>query len=244
MVSLLNYNMRFAYAKIAQSTSYAGRSRQSIADIEEHLNEIFTDHPSSHINHNGDPVIPADALVDVFRAFSESYNGVELMTNDEMDLLKMLLASNPGLEVTPQTLLAFIAEKTKHSPRESPKGSPYGGDVDLPERGRSSGRDAGDRGSRSSSRDSVGTSRQGRSRPPSIGPPVLPKTPTPASASPFDASQRQRSTPLGAAPSSWTKRPAPAHRRKSINGSQGSALSDSEVRSLLYPLVYLVLTLV
>jgi hypothetical protein len=137
----------------------------------------------------------------------------------------MLLAGNPGLEVTPQTLLAFIAEKTKHSPRDSPKGSPYGGDVDLPERGRTSGRDVGDRNSRSSSRDSVGTSR-GTSRPPSLGPPEPPKTP--GSTSPFDASQRQRSTPLGAAPSSWTKRPAPAHRRKSINGS---ALSDSEVRS-------------
>jgi hypothetical protein len=152
------------------------------------------------------------------------------MTNNEMDLLKMLLASNPGLEVTPQTLLAFIAEKTKHSPRESPKGSPHGVEVDLPDRGRPAGRDTGDRNSRSSSRDSVGTSRQSTSRPSSVGPPIPPKTPT--SASPFDASQRQRSTPLGAAPSSWTKRPAPAHRRKSINGSQGRALSDSEVRSL------------
>lgn len=227
MVSVLLRYIPYADAKTSQSTRYAGRSRQSIADIEEHLNEIISNHPNSHLNDNGEPVIPADALVDVFRAFSESYDGVELMTNDEMDLLKMLLASNPGLEVTPQTLLGFIAEKTKHSPRESPKGSPQGGEVELPERGRSVEREAGDRSSRSSSRDSTGTSR-GKSRTPSLGPPVPPKTPN--SSSPFDASQRQRSTPLGA-PSSWTKRPAPAHRRKSINGSQGRALSDSEVCS-------------
>lgn len=230
MVSVLHWNQHSPDPKTMQSTNYAGRSRQSIADIEDHLDEIFTNHPHSHPNHNGEPVIPADALVDVFRSFSESYGGVELMTNDEMDLLKTLLASNPGLEVTPQTLLTFIAEKTKHSPRESPKGSPYSANVDLPERGRSTGREAGDRNSRSSSIDSAGTSRQGASRPPSVGPLVPPKTPT--SASPFDASQRQRSTPLGAAPSSWTKRPAPAHRRKSINGSQGRALSDSEVSTL------------
>ena len=223
--------------EISQSTTYAGRSRQSIADIEEHLNEIFVDHPNSHPNDNGDPVIPANALVDVFRAFSESYDGVELMTNEEMDLLKMLLARTPGLEVTPQTLLAFIAEKTKHSPHESPKGSPQTGTVELPERGRSPERDEDDWNLRSSSRDSVGTSRQGKSRPPSVGPSVPPKTPT---VSVFDTSQRQRSTPLGAAPSSWTKRPAPAHRRKSINGSQGRALSDSEVR-LFAPMLYNVL---
>lgn len=225
MVStILLESTRFFDATANQSTRYAGRSRQSIADIEEQLNDIFHDHPDSHPNDNGEPVIPADALVDVFRSFSESYNGVELMTNDEMDMLKTLLVSNPGLEVTPQTLLLFIAEKTKHSPRESPRGSPQGDDAELPERGRMSGRDSdGDydeRGSRSSSRDS----RRTQSRPPS----VPPKTPT---NSVFDTSRRQRSTPLGAnAPSSWTKRPAPAHRRKSVDGgSSGRALSDSEV---------------
>lgn len=211
---------RFSDANLIQATRYAGRSRQSIADIEENLNEIFQDHPDSHINDDGQPVIPADALVDVFRAFSESYNGVELMTTEELDLLKMLLASNPGLEVTPQTLIAFIAEKTKHSPRESPNGSPQKEeDVDLPERGRTSDGDSDEdeRQSRSSSRDS----RRTASRPPS----VPPKTPT---NSVFDTGKRQRSTPLGGnAPSSWSKRPAPASRRKSVDG--GRPLSDSEV---------------
>ena len=144
------------------------------------------------------------------------------MTNEEMDLLKMLLASNPGLEVTPQTLITFIAEKTKHSPRNSPNVSPQKDDVDLPERGRTSDEDSDEdsRQSRSSSRDS----RRTASRPPS----VPPKTPM---NSVFDTGKRQRSTPLGGtAPSSWSKRPAPASRRKSVDG--GHPLSDSEVANI------------
>lgn len=121
-----------------QATTY-GRHRQSIADIEHQLYTIFTSHPTSNINDAGEPVIPADALVDVFRAFSDEYDGVELMTADELDMLKALLASNPGLEVTPQILLGFIAEKTKHSPPRSPLTDE---DVDLPDgRGRGSDRD-------------------------------------------------------------------------------------------------------
>lgn len=203
--------------EIMQAARYAGRSRQSIADIEEHLNDIFTNHPLSHSNEAGDPVIPAAALVDVFRSFSDSYDGVELMDTDELDMLKMLLTSNPGLEVTPATLLAFIAEKTKHSPKESPEAL----EEDLPSRGRANERDEGDRSSRSSSRGTGGTA----SRPPS----VPPKTPT--SASKFDTTKRQRNSVL-APPSTWTKRPAPASRRKSIDG----ALSDGEVCYLPFEL--------
>ncbi|EGO24332.1 hypothetical protein SERLADRAFT_361453 [Serpula lacrymans var. lacrymans S7.9] len=207
-----------------------GRSRQSIADIEQELYEIFNSHPNSRPNEAGEPVIPADALVDIFRSFSDIYNGVELLTDDETGMLKALLASNPGLEVTPQTLLAFIAEKTKHSPRDSPDGSPQEDDTILPDRGRMLDRDEDNVYSRSSSRDSrssAGTSVyiDIPSRPPS----VPPKTPTSRTGpSPFDTSRRQRSTPLNNAPSSWTKKPAPAHRRKSIDGSAGRASSDSE----------------
>ena len=99
----------------------------------------------------------------------------------------------------------------------------------ITERGRAEAHhelDGGGR-SRSSSNDSNGTSLfRTTSRPTSSG---LPQTPTSAKGpSPFDASRRQRSTPLGNnAPSSWTKRPVPAHRRKSDAGSR----SDSEVLS-------------
>jgi hypothetical protein len=161
-----------------------------------------------------------------------------------MDMLKALLASNPGVEVTPQTLLQFIAARTKHSPRESPQSSPNDSDQGLPgDRGRTEERN-GDGTSRSSSNESSGSSytRPTGSRRPSRGPPQTPKGP-----SPFDASKRQRSVPLGNnAPSSWTKPPAPHHRRRSDAGL-GRSSSDSEVRSFFiidragFDLFYLVI---
>lgn len=162
-------------------------------------------------------MIPADALVDVFKAFSDVYNGVQLMSTDETTMLQQLLTANPGLEVTPSILLGFIAEKTKHSPPRSPLTDE---DVDLPGgRGRSSDRED-DLQQRSPSNESAFQSSGSRAS--SRGPP---QTPTSAK-SPFDTERRQRSTPLGNnAPSSWAKRPAPANRRKSDAGSR----SDSEV---------------
>ncbi|KAJ7759368.1 hypothetical protein DFH07DRAFT_884301 [Mycena maculata] len=193
-----------------------GRNRESIADIELELHNLFIEHPDATITEDGNPVIPGDALVDVFRSFAELYDGMELLTPEEMDMLKALIASNPGMQVTPQVAIAFIAEKTKHTPPQSPPLN----DEELP-RGREDER--GDSGSRSSSNDSVGTHRN-HSRPPSRGPPQTPRS----AASPFDTSRRQRSTPLGgvSAPSSWAKRP-PHHRRKSDAGSR----SDSEQSS-------------
>ncbi|KAF5374495.1 hypothetical protein D9615_009115 [Tricholomella constricta] len=195
-----------------------GRHRQSIADIEQQLQDIFNQHPNSHINDAGEPVIPADNLVDVFNAFSDLYDGVKLMSDQETDMLKQLIDANPGLEVTPTILIGFIAEKTKHSPPRSPTTDE---DSYFPGRGRSNDRDDGYQ--RSSSSDSNGTSgfNSSGSRRSSRGPP---QTPTSAK-SPFDSERRQRSTPLtNNAPSSWAKRPAPAHRRKSDAGSR----SDSE----------------
>ncbi|KAG1729832.1 uncharacterized protein EDB91DRAFT_801445 [Suillus paluster] len=201
-----------------------GRSRQSITDIEQELYDIFNNHPESREIQSGEPAIPADVLPDVLSAFSESCDGVDLLNEKEMGMLKELLAGNPGIEVTPQVLLQFIAERTRHSPRGSPYDSPVEEDVTLPD----------DRGhnpfirntnhSRSSSRGSAGTSRV-PSRPPS----VPPKTPTTATGSAFDTSRRQRTTPLDAQPpSSWSKRPAPTSRRKSIDGGSNRGLSDSE----------------
>jgi hypothetical protein len=153
------------------------------------------------------------------------------MTSDEMDMLKSLLATNPGLEVTPNILLQFIAEKTKHSPRSSPPSSIDDDDATIQSRGRAYDRDDADdeHQSRSSSNDSATTSfARMPSRPPSRGP----QTPSSKGPSPFDASKRQRTTPLsGKAPSSWNK-PVPAHRRKSDAGSR----SDSEVRMPLIPM--------
>ncbi|KAJ7081877.1 hypothetical protein B0H15DRAFT_940416 [Mycena belliarum] len=202
--------------------SMYGRNRESIADIELELHNIFIEHPDATIDDDGNPIVPADALVDVFRSFAELYNGVELLTVDEMEMLKQLIESNPGMEVTPQVAIAFIAEKTKNSPPHSP---PMDED-ELP-RGREDTREDYGPRSRSSSRDSTHTSRN-QSRPPSRGGPQTPRS----AASPFDTSRRQRSTPLGgvSAPSSWAKRP-PHHRRKSDAGSK----SDSEPSATASP---------
>ncbi|KIM59417.1 hypothetical protein SCLCIDRAFT_9958 [Scleroderma citrinum Foug A] len=220
-----------------------GRSRQSLSDIEQELYDVFNSIPSSYRNQSNDPTIPADALPDVLRQFSQLY-GVELLADNEMEMLRMLLATNQGIEVTPQVLLQFIAERTRHSPRESPgkdkntcvqqhpsphsspPSSPVAEDEDVTlhsDRGRELFIH-GASSSRSSSRSSGGTSCL-PSRPPS----VPPKTPVNAPPSAFDTTRRQRTTPLaGAAPSSWTRRPAPASRRKSLDGGSNRALSDTE----------------
>ncbi|KZT01531.1 uncharacterized protein LAESUDRAFT_731104 [Laetiporus sulphureus 93-53] len=195
-----------------------GRSRQSIADLEQELHDIFSDHPQSHLNDDGEPIIPGNALVDVLRAFSRNHDAVDLMKPEEEAQLTQLLESNPGLAVTPQVLLQFIAMRTTFSPDESPEGSPPHPSDELEQRGRTEERDYNESHSRSSSRDSTGTSIL---RPPSRGPPVPPKD------SPFDATRRQRSTPLNTttAPSSWTRRRPPTSKR---TPSQDRSTSDSD----------------
>ncbi|KAF8694550.1 hypothetical protein AX14_002010 [Amanita brunnescens Koide BX004] len=181
----------------------------ALADIDHDLHRIFTQHPDSHLNDAGDPVIPADALVDVFQAFADIYNGFQLLSSDEMDMLKALLASNPGLEVTPQILMDFIAEKTKHAHSRSPADDNVADqDAERPPEDPSS----------DGSNGSIGIHANSHSRPPSRG--------GSTKYSPFDAESRQRTQPLTTAPSSWnSRRPPPASRRKSIDAG---SRSDSE----------------
>lgn len=168
-------------------------------------------------------------------------------------MLRALLASNPGIEVTPQVLLKFIAERTRNSPRESPGKSQSPEHLSLPRYTRESPDDSPQEGSdesegddvtfpnvrgrlpfasaktasRSTSQGSAGTSRVPS---PPNAPPKTPLQSGPPSA--FDSSKRQRTTPLSStAPSSWTKRPAPASRRKSVDGSSSRGSSDNEVRA-------------
>ena len=159
-------------------------------------------------------------LSSTYSAPSQMYP-TPLLSEDELTLLKSLFADNPGLEVTPQILLQFIAEKTRASPPRSPNSDD---DMQLlPMRGRGEERDDYGHYHRSSSNESNGAPyyRSSGSRASSRGP-QTPNNPK----SPFDAERRQRSTPLANnAPSSWSKRPAPAHRRKSDAGSR----SDSQV---------------
>ncbi|KAI0707312.1 hypothetical protein C8Q76DRAFT_629087 [Earliella scabrosa] len=196
-----------------------GRNRQSIADLEQELYDIFQDHPQCQFNDSNEPVIPGDALVDVLRTFSQGHNALELMTRDEEEQLTSLIASNPGLQVTPQVLIQFIAMQTTVSPHHSPDDSPPQSTTaaDFDERGRSEDRDYDGMNSRSSSRDSTATYYRSSSR----GPPPPPKTP-------FDSGRRQRTTPLNnnTAPSSWSRRPPPSRRKSDAGHSR--ALSDSE----------------
>ncbi|KAG2755125.1 hypothetical protein P692DRAFT_20827571 [Suillus brevipes Sb2] len=89
---------------------------QSVLDIERELYGIFNKHPDSRKIQSGELAVPTDAILDVLNAFSDSYN------HDGVDLL--VLASSPGIEVTPQILLQFVAERTRYSPQDCPNNSP------------------------------------------------------------------------------------------------------------------------
>ena len=206
---------------------------------------MFNSIPFSYRNQSDNPTIPADALPDVLRQFSQLY-GVELLTDNEMEMLRTLLATNHGIEVTPQVLLQLIAERTRHSPRESPGKdtnacAPQPSLLDSPQNlpvpedddvtlhnNRGQALFAGGASSSRSSSWSSGDTSYFPSRPPS----VPPKTPINAPPSAFDTTGRKRTTPLsGTAPSSWARRPAPASRRESVDGGSNRALIDTEVIS-------------
>ncbi|KAF8627304.1 hypothetical protein AX15_004444 [Amanita polypyramis BW_CC] len=138
------------------------------------------------------------------------------MSSEEMDMLKALLASNPGLEVTPRILLDFIAEKTRHALPRSPSHDNAADhqDMERPQDDPLSDESSG----------SLSVSAGSHSRPPSRAGGLT-------KSSPFDTERRQRSQPLTTAPSSWNnRRPLPAGRRKSIDADSRSD-SDSLITS-------------
>jgi hypothetical protein len=205
-----------------------GRNRLSIANIESDLQDLIAEHPRSHLNDEGEPVVPAEALVDILTSYRNAHNNVELLSKEEEEMFLQFIQMSPGLEATTKVLVEFIALRTasRDGAPESALSSDEGSESDSPHRGRRN--DVVYKAtSRSSSSGSTDTSvHRPPSRPPSNGPPLPPKTPS-LRDSVFDTSKRQRSTPLvNAAPSSWAKRPAPASRRKSDAGRGGS---DSEV---------------
>ncbi|KAF8519575.1 hypothetical protein JB92DRAFT_3112335 [Gautieria morchelliformis] len=197
-----------------------GRRRESIADLEEQINDIFTNHPEAHFNNAETPVIPAHSLPEVIAELSSRY-GVEVLDKVEEQKVAEFVQDNPGIEVTPELLLGFIALATaKNGEESSSENSSPDADEEDTTRGRNEERDHRRRvDSRSSSTDSNSTSvlRQAPRTPGARGP-----------ESPFEAKSRQRSTPLSGPPSSWTKRPAPANRRISDAGSRRGSMSDSE----------------
>ncbi|KAF7289669.1 hypothetical protein HMN09_01329500 [Mycena chlorophos] len=205
-----------------------GRNRDSVADIELDLHNVFLEHPDVAVDDTtGQPSLPATALPYIFREFAAIQNGRELMEPYEMEQLKVILETHPDIEVSPEMLLGFIANRTRdNSSASPPPGSPPMQEGELEGRGRKGGRSGSGSDSRSSSSDSVGTSRN-HSRPSSRAGSHGGVPQTPKSGSFFDASRRQRSTPLANAPSSWAAKRPPHHRRKSDAGSR----SDSEQMS-------------
>ncbi|KAF4614089.1 hypothetical protein D9613_007473 [Agrocybe pediades] len=192
-----------------------GRNRQSIADIEQVLNDIFLKHPDVHINAQGEPAVPGDGVFAILKSFEDLYNGTPLLSDEEAAMLQKLLEEHKDIEVTTPLLMQLVAEKTK---AVTPPASPLR-DSDSRSSEEDSGGDSHTR-SRTSSNESMGEGQYARpmSRPPSCGPT------TPSIKSPLDSERRQRSTPLNA-PSSWSsKRPTRAGRRKSDAGNR----SDSE----------------
>ncbi|KAI0292829.1 hypothetical protein B0F90DRAFT_1671038 [Multifurca ochricompacta] len=208
-----------------------GRHRQSIADIEQELDDIFRDHPQFYTNAAGVTSLPARCLSDVFDTYRKEY-GVELLTQDEMASFMQIVDASPGVEATPDIILQLVAMRTSSGQQNN--SDDHSPNAEEWNRGRADERDFHSGHSRSSSHSSTGTfyrSTPGSrppSRPPSRGDGGMPHTPG-MKDSPFDAQKRQRSTPLTpVAPSSWTRRPAAPGRRKSDASNYGRAMSDSE----------------
>lgn len=204
-----------------------GRNRNSIIDIEDQLDTLFSQYSTNPRDDDGPPKIRVDKLPDVLHEVSD-FHGGPILTDDEMEGFHRLIAADPSLAVTPELVLSLIATRTKQNQERNADSE---GDDNSVDRGRGSDRDndAIQTHSRSSSSSSTAGTPVHGSRPPSRG---LPQTPTSAkSQSVFDTSRRQRALPLSNnvnAPSSWTKtRPGPGRRRNSDAGSR----SDSEVIS-------------
>ncbi|KAI0090985.1 hypothetical protein BDY19DRAFT_984049 [Irpex rosettiformis] len=213
-----------------------GRNRQSMADIEEELLDLFHGHPKASSNSEGEPVIPGDAIIDILRSFSANHNHDGLLNKEEEAQLVLMTEANPDIQVTPSVLLQLILTLQQTSQQSTSEASSPNGAREVPiGRGRPGektefvayGR------TRSTSQDVSGASVYGQ-RPnsrPSSRPPSRPQSRGPsARESPFDAAARQRSTPLAAAPSSWARRPPPS-RRKSDAGARGHPMNDTESAS-------------
>jgi hypothetical protein len=158
----------------------------------------------------------------------------QILDDEDIEHWAKFVEEHPDIIVNKTVLLGFLAARTQTTP---PSESPEKGDKQLPDLPQNLQDDDDDEEAdveRALQLDDLDMTISQRrspnefsdgpySRPPSRGGGV-PATPSSAK-SPFDAAQRQRSTPL-AAPSAWTaKRPKPAARRKSDAGNP----SDSEV---------------
>lgn len=198
-------------------------NRDSVADLEDELYDIFDNHHAARQTDSGEPAIPASALVDIIRVFGENHDGMQLLSDDEEAKLGELVRDNPGLEVTPSILLGFLAAltaKNKEAMSAAADGDSSMIEVEKELLDDESISTSGRPPSRSSSKEP---------RTPGIFPPRSAAVPD----SPFNSGRRQRTAPLQhAAPTSWRAGKAMHGRRRSDAGSYGRSMSDNEVSLL------------
>ncbi|KIK69591.1 hypothetical protein GYMLUDRAFT_212220 [Collybiopsis luxurians FD-317 M1] len=197
-----------------------GRSRESIADLEELLSDIMHSHPNSKFE-NGRYAIPARYLADILKSL-ESRGLLTLTPEDEertQSVIATLESADPDAKIDDTSLFTLVAQLSRPSADLLSNE-----DDDEPDRGRLRSLST----SSSSSSGSNGTSRY-PSRPPSRSdhPPPTPSQPK----TPLD--KRPRSTPLSSnPPSAFQRRPAPVRRKSSASPgrgySSGGAGGDSD----------------
>ncbi|KAJ3989747.1 hypothetical protein F5890DRAFT_1484005 [Lentinula detonsa] len=202
--------------------NFYGRSRESIADLDEILATIFNSHPHAEQREDNTTVLPVRFLPDIFKALEE--RDLMSLTPSDQEYLQGVITT---IEATPSetphmvdsnALLLLVAQlSTLNKAETSTPG-------DSEPRGRPRALST----SSDSSSGSNGTSRY-PSRPPSRSG-QLPPTPTHPQ-TPLD--KRQRSAPLSSNPPSAYSRRPPPHRRKSDASpgrgySSGGAGGDSD----------------
>ncbi|KAG8746544.1 hypothetical protein FRC10_004678 [Ceratobasidium sp. 414] len=213
-----------------------GRNRDSLADIEERLAEVFEAVASTATNEDGVPVIPTSELPKILAEYSKRH-GAQLLSSEGELQLRTVLDANPDAELTPALTITLVAGLAKTVSGDNPPPSPSKDDP-KDSRSDSSGASSPDtelrgRGEdtphhpQSLSRTSSNSSFQ------APGAPATPLSGRITSSSPFDSTARRRSTPLSAAaPSAWTRKPLPAsRRRRSDAGSNGGNKSSSDNES-------------
>lgn len=217
-----------------QATDTYGRNRDSVAELQCRLKDLFSSQPGCQ-EADGEVTIPIQQVGHVLRIFL-SENDLDPLSPQHEVQIQVLVDSQPSIRLTPahlfDTLLALTSSKAQEEPPPLPP-KDLSPDEDeentIYYRGRpgSSSRQH----SRSSSSDSV-TTAQRRSDEPlrwSGGP----ETPN----SPFENKNRQRSQRIEP-PSSWTggKRPAPASKRRRSDAGSAHG-SDNEVRLFFHGII-------
>ncbi|KAH7100706.1 hypothetical protein BKA62DRAFT_619610, partial [Auriculariales sp. MPI-PUGE-AT-0066] len=218
----------YSLNRVQRGSTY-GRNRESLANLDSELFDLFYEHPDADRSDPEKPTVPGRALIDILEDFSLAHGGMELLDADERGQLQGLLAQNPDIYIGPEMLIGFVAQLTMNSAQQEFEAEHRGEESDEDEHDPRVFGEEGDvtmypppGGLGSHSRSSSHSTTTGES-PEDY--PYGPRTPK------NDAfGSRQRSTPIQAAPTSWKPKSNYRRRRSSV-GSQGrpsGLASDSD----------------